>query len=999
VGRIYCPDFVGRVVELEALEAALGRAGAGGAPTVLVGGEAGIGKSRLVGEFSRQVQPEVLVLSGACAPFGSSPPPFTPVVEALRAYAHNTDEQQRAELSAMAPSLTRLLPELDVEAAAKNRRESSDPGQSLIFAQLLTVLEEVAKRQPLVVVLEDLHWADRSTLDLLALRSQTARAPACLIVATFRSDELDPGHPLRLTLAELQRSGRTDVLELTRFGRNELVAQLTGILGHPPEYAVVEQILQRSDGNPFLAEELLAAETEVPGGAPARIRDIVMARVETLSEPTQRMLDVLSAAPRSMTHRHLATASEMPEHDLEHSLHEALARHVLVRTGEDAYEFRHALVREATYDALLVEERRRLHLKLAQALDAARTTRGDMPSQLLADRAHHWYHAGDQRRALQSAVEAGLAAEEIYAHAEALTQYERALELWDHVEDSEQLVGIDGVALRARAAEAASSLGEPLRAAHMIERALEDVDAAADPVRAGLLRERLGRYSWIGGDTAYALAAYGEAVRVIPSARPSAERARALAALAHAEFIANRYRVAQALGLEGLEVARAVGAHTEEARALATLGAAVAALGDRRAGLEMVREGRALLENAHSSPDLVFVTYSYESDSLSDGGAFDAAVEAVRPGIELMRRQGMHRSHQSWLEGVEARALVKLGRWTEAAVLMDAALERGPAGITRRMVQLQRAELQLGRGDIVTASQTLADARRAAEGDHPFAGKLFELTAWLTSTQRDFASARLTVGRGLAALDGLDDVHANAWLCWRGLQVEADRAEDARAHRRRAETAAAVRVGEDLLARVHALDALPAARALAELPALKLSCAAELERAAGRGTTESWLGAAGAWKSLREPYPRARCLARAAEGALAERRAKPEIAEWLASAQEIAIELGAAPLVQTLESTALRGRLIIQRRRSEAPAPAPASPLGLTPREIDVLRLVGQGYTNARIAETLFISQKTAATHVSNILGKLEVERRAEAAAIAARVGLLDEPSPQAPRG
>jgi predicted ATPase len=145
VGRIFCPDFIGRVVELEALEAALERAGAGGAPTVLVGGEAGIGKSRLVGEFSRRVQPEVLVLSGACAPFGSSPPPFTPVVEALRAYARNAGEQQRAELSAMAPSLTRLLPELDVERASARRRESSDAGQSLIFAQLLAVLEEVAR--------------------------------------------------------------------------------------------------------------------------------------------------------------------------------------------------------------------------------------------------------------------------------------------------------------------------------------------------------------------------------------------------------------------------------------------------------------------------------------------------------------------------------------------------------------------------------------------------------------------------------------------------------------------------------------------------------------------------------------------------------------------------------------------------------------------------------------------------------------------------------------
>ena len=993
MGRIFCPDFIGRVLELEALDAALARARSGGAPTVLVGGEAGIGKSRLVGEFSRRVESEALVLSGACAPFGSSPPPFTPVVEALRASVRNADQARRARLSAKAPALMRLLPELDPEGSAAHRRESSETGQSLIFGELLAVLEDLATDRPMVLVLEDLHWADRSTLDLLALRSQTARAAQSLVVATYRSDELDPGHPLRLTLAELRRSDRTDRVELPRFGRNELIAQLTGILGHPPEYVVVEEILARSDGNPFLAEELLAGASEAPGRTPTNVRDIIMARVETLSEPTQRMLGVLSAAPRSMTHHDLAGVADMTEGDLERALREALARHVLVRTHEATYAFRHALMREAMYDALLVGERRRLHLRLARALDAAQSSAGDTPSQLLADRAHHWYHAGDKRRALQAAVEAGVAAEDVYAHAEALTQYERALELWDFVEDPEQLANSDLVALRARAAEAANALGEPLRAAHMIERALEDLDMTADPVRAGLLRERLGRYAWIGGDAAYALAAYEEAVRVIPSVPASAERERALAACAHAQFITNRDRTARKLAADGLAVARAVGAQTEEGRALATLGATVAALEDRRAGLAMLRDGRALLERAQASPDLVFVTYSYECDTLVDAGEFAAAVDAMRPGIELMRRQGMHRSHQSWLESVQAEALVKLGHWTEATDLMDATLARGPVGITRRWVQLLRAEVQLGRGEIATAAETMADARRAADGDHPFAGKLFELTAWLTAGQRDFAGARLAVVRGLAALEGHDDRVASAWLCWRGLQVEAERAEHARAHRRVAEAAAAAQVGEGLLGRVHALGAPSDTPAPAELPALKRSCAAELDRAAGRGTTESWLEAAAAWESLHEPYPRACCLARAVEAALTERRAKPQIAAWLAAAHEIATELGAAPLVQGLEARALRGRLPTQRQAVEVEAPAPPAPLGLTPREIDVLRLVGQGYTNARIADTLFISRKTAAAHVSNILGKLEVARRAEAAAIAARLGLLDEPT------
>ncbi len=373
-------------------------------------------------------------------------------------------------------------------------------------------------------------------------------------------------------------------------------------------------------------------------------------------------------------------------------------------------------------------------------------------------------------------------------------------------------------------------------------------------------------------------------------------------------------------------MARAIGAQTEEARARATHGAAMAALGDRPAGLRMVREGRALLERTQAPPDLVFVTYSYESGALADAGEFEAAVDSVRPGIELMRRHGMHRSHQSWLEGVQAHALVKLGRWTEAAALMDAALQRGPVGITRRMVQLQRAELQLGRGEIATAADALADARRAAEGDHPFAGKLFELTAWLAETRGDLAAARLSVTRGLAALDGLDDLQASAWLYWRGLQVEADRAEHARAHRRRAEAASAVQAGEDLLARVLALGALSTARGLAELPALERCYGAELDRAAGRAATKPWLAAAAAWQGLREPYPQACCLARAAEAALAERRAKAEVVCWVDSAQEIAADLGAAPLLRMLESITLRGRLARPPRSAEAPREASSRP-------------------------------------------------------------------------
>jgi DNA-binding CsgD family transcriptional regulator len=329
---------------------------------------------------------------------------------------------------------------------------------------------------------------------------------------------------------------------------------------------------------------------------------------------------------------------------------------------------------------------------------------------------------------------------------------------------------------------------------------------------------------------------------------------------------------------------------------------------------------------------------------------------------------------------------------------MDAALARGPVGITRRMVQLRRAELELGRGELATAADTLEQARRAGEGDHPFAGKLYELTAWLALSHGEFAAARLAVARGLAALEGLDDVQAASCLCRQGIEVEADRAEKARAGRHPSEAVAAAHEGQRLLEHVSTLSERPSARSLAEFPAIALTCAAEATRATGGPAADQWLTAATAWKTLNEPYHRAYCLAHAAETALTERRPRAEIANWVSLAHEIATDLGAVPLARALQSLAQRGRLAAAPRTAAPPAKSHAAPLGLTPREVEVLRLIGKGYTNANIADTLFISRKTASAHVSNILNKLDVGRRVEAAAIAARLGLLDEPKPQTTR-
>ena len=728
MGRISSPEFIGRVEESRVLDAALQRALDGGAPTVLAGGEAGVGKSRLIAEFAARAPARVLI--GRCAPLGSSPLPFAPLVDALREHELTTGGGDWYET-----------------------------GQSLQFERFFVRLEALA---PLVLVLEDLHWADRSTLDLLSLRVHTARVARCLIVATYRSDELAPA--LRTLLTDLDRR-QAERVELQRFGRTDLVAQLAGILGHAPDYELVEDVLGRSGGNPFLAEEVLAG--------PAGARDIVLARVEALSENAQRALRVLSAARQAPGEAVLAAVTGLDDRALEDALREALERQVLV----GGYEFRHALTREAIYDGLLPGERRRIHLALAGG----------------PDRAHHLYCAGDPR-ALEAAVQAGLEVDAVYAHGEALTQYERALELWG---EEEIVAGLDHAGLLARAAEAASGLGEPKRAARMVERALAEV---LDPVRAGLLHERLGRFRWIAGETEQALVAYEEAVRLIPDASP--ERARAIVAFAHARWVNDDDAAAERLSREAL----AGGAAVEEARALAVLGAATR-------DVELVREGRARLEEAGAAPDFVFATYSYEASVLGDRGDHAAAVAALRPGIELMRRYGMQRSHQTWLEGMLALSLLRLGAWDEADALLEAAILRGPSGITRRLIQLLRAELALARGDTAAAAAAAADARAAAGGDQPYAAKLFEIELRLAPDPDKLARAL-----------ELDDPPGLAWLCWH--------------------------VGER-------------ERLRAILPSTPEIAALQMHGVA----------AADAWQALGQPYMRALCLVEAATAERGTRRA------------------------------------------------------------------------------------------------------------------------------
>ena len=555
-------------------------------------------------------------------PLGEEGLPFAPVIEALRGLA---DQLDPAELAAVAgparAELARLLPDLAWGGeAATGPPVASRAGQGRLFELLLGVVQRLASTAPLLWVLEDLHWADRSTRDLLAYLATYLRAQPVLLVPTFRSDELHRLHPLRRLLPELTRNRRVQRLELARFTRAELTQQLAGLLGADPPARLVDDIYARSEGNPFFAEELVLAGGD-PGMLPPNLQEVLLTRVVRLSGGTQRLL---RGGGRGRPGRHPAAAGRRRRPGRPAAaggLREAVDQQLLLPEpgGGEGYVFRHALLAEAVYAELLAGERVRLHTALAGALEAGLEA-GDAPASRAARLAYHWAAAGDQPRALTASLAAAAAAEGVYAFAEARLQLERVLALWERVPDAEARAGMDRVALLARCAEAAYAAGDPARAAELVRQAIALVDQARQPLRAGLLHEQLARCLRRLGDPA-ALGAQQQAVRLVPPA-PSAERARVLGSLAQYLLNVDRFAEARGPAEEAIATAERVGARAEEANAHAALGGALIYLGEPDAGLA---ELEAAVRLATEAGDLIVMLRAIlnHSDELLAAGRLD----------------------------------------------------------------------------------------------------------------------------------------------------------------------------------------------------------------------------------------------------------------------------------------------------------------------------------------------------------------------------------------
>lgn len=986
------PVFVGRAEELAALDAALERVRRGQPSAVLIGGEAGVGKSRLLSEFATRARAAGItrILYGYCLELSAEGLPFAPFTGVLRELVRGlgTDGVVALLPGRGGQELARLLPELGEPDL------HGDPGEARarMFEQVLALFGHLAESGPVLLVIEDAHWSDRSTRDLLSFLVGNQRVlDGVLLVVTFRSDELYRGHPLRPVLAELDRRGWVVRLELPRLTRREGRELAAALLGRDPEPELADRVFSRSEGNPLFLEALLGRGDLLGPGLPESLHDLVLADVRQLPAETQEVLGAMGVAGQRCGHALLAAVTGLSDGPLLAALHPAVSANVLVPAG-DGYGFRHALIREAILGEVLPGEKTRLHTRLAEILAADPSLLA--PGRAVIEQAHHWYLAHDAARALESAWRAAAVAGRSLAHAERLALLTRVLALWPTLPDAAERLGAGHLDVLESAAEAAPAAGEDEQGIEFATAALKEIDPGNEPARAavleqrGVMKYRLGR--------ADSLDELQEAVRLMPDSPPSAVRARMLARCAKRMATSNEPG-ARAMGEEALALARQTGDAATEAYALITVAEAQAHAPGyelNTQNLEMLAEARALAERAQAYDPQLQATVT-ESDLLEGMGEHERAAQVARQGVISAREYGLARATGTLLAANVAEPLMSLGRWDEAGEVIEHALDLYPPPGTRAVLLLLTGQMALARGDLARAAQS-ATATRGALTWHGY------------RDQTHLPLARLETGLRLAqdrpgdalmiAEQALDhaDVRRSPRYTWPLLVASA------RACGTALTSAAAVR-DDSLAGRAHRLvDRL---RELAETmdvigpvqQAHRLTFAADSVWAGaaggvpGAGALAQWDAIAKAWDRLQCPYPQARALLRAAEAAMG-RGDRDGAAQRLARAAPLADRLAAGPLREQIEAVARRARLSLPARPAGGQA---ERNFGLTAREIEVLRLVSAGRSNRDIAAELFISAKTASVHVSNILAKLHAASRTEAAAIAHRAGLADA-SPQA---
>jgi DNA-binding CsgD family transcriptional regulator len=954
------------------------------AVVALVSGDAGVGKSRLTNEVANlAIERGFTVLSGQCAELGDSVP-YLPLADALRGAAQVPRTGVRDALASR-PALSRLLPDGGDRPADGER---SELGRQQMFGGVLGLLAELASVRPVLLVLEDLHWADASTRDLVTFLSRMLHRDRVAMIGTYRSDDLHRRHPLRPVVAELLRLPSVISIELGPLDPGSMAEHLSSVACGPLDAAELNGIVARAEGNAYYAEELLAAhDRHLPAGLAA----LLLNRVEQLSDHAQRVLRTAAVAGRRADDELIRLVSGLAPAEYEHAVREAVTHQLLIPDDKEGYEFRHALLREAVYADLLPGERSRLHAAMSVLL--AEPDRIAVPG-TVAELAQHCLASHDIQGAFSASIRAAEEAVKLGAPAEAHRHYDQALALWDRVSEPEQVAEMSRGKLGLESASMAAASGDVDRAVHQLRR-LRQFIAQAPPDEQGSLPIRVGeRLAYLllqisneAETEAEAIAIAKATVEAATPEPPTWYYARAVATYAHTLLTQKDDTLSREWAERALETARAANSSWVEADALATLGFLANREGRNDEAVELLTAAHKQARDAEVLGVELRVAYNLGRVHLERGELATGAAVAHQ-GFTRASHTGLNLAPYGLdLQHLHFQCHFGDGQWDHAQEIADGFAVRVTSQ-GEAVLSAMALFIDVARGNPTVAERTAwLEPFWPGHGFEVYIARalLAEHYLWRGAPERGLEEAQAAL-RTICAYDQDADLGPMSIRpAAVGVAACADLAVRSRV------------VGEDPAAFLGEAERLlaivRASAAYAKRPRFVLGpegrgwlarAEAEYRRALGENEPGNWQAVIEEF-GLGYVYEVARSRWRMAE-ALAEAGQREEAAGQWRLARAAAERLGARPLCAALDDLARRARL--GPHGPGQAEPGSATMAGLTSREREVLRLIAAGRSNKEIAAVLFIAPKTASVHVSNILGKLGAGSRTEAAAIAHREGI-----------